>query len=124
MKRIISGPPNQVFVVDCLRGRWENDDLIHLLMSRLVGDTHASHFALKDSLAAARQVNATKTYLVGTTHRVDHYEMEASLATLEKEEGLRVAPAFDGLRVLFNDDKTLTETSYLDDQPTRIGATL
>lgn len=108
MKRIISGPPNQVFVVDCLR----------------VGDTHASHFALKDSLAAARQVNATKTYLVGTTHRVDHYEMEASLATLEKEEGLRVAPAFDGLRVLFNDDKTLTETSYLDDQPTRIGATL
>lgn len=94
-----------------------------LIFCPLVGDTHASHFALKDSLAAARQVNATKTYLVGTTHRVDHYEMEASLASLEKEEGLRVAPAFDGLRILFNNDKTLTETSYLDEQSKLIGAT-
>ena len=83
----------------------------------IVEVTHASHFALLDSLDAARKVKALKTYLVGSTHRVDHYQLENSLKSLTDTEGLQVAPAYDALQIVFNEDNTLTEQSYIDPKP-------
>ena len=83
----------------------------------IVEVTHASHFALPDSLDAARKSKALKTYLVGSTHRVDHYELEKSLKSLAEVEGLQVAPAYDALQIVFNDNGTLTEQSYIDPEP-------
>ncbi|KAG2216504.1 hypothetical protein INT45_013082 [Circinella minor] len=100
MNRIVS-TPNRVFVIDCLR----------------MEVTHASHFALLDSLDAARKVKALKTYLVGSTHRVDHYQLEKSLKSLTETEGLQVAPAYDALQIVFNEDNTLIEQSYIDPKP-------
>ncbi|ORY93204.1 metallo-beta-lactamase family protein [Syncephalastrum racemosum] len=98
MDRISDGTTD-VFVVDCLR----------------VGETHASHFALKDAIQAAKETKAQKTYLVGTTHRVDHYKLTEELKEMEKTDGLRIAPAFDGLHITFDPDrKFITEESLVD----------
>ncbi|KAL1930839.1 hypothetical protein VTP01DRAFT_9976 [Rhizomucor pusillus] len=107
MERIkyVNGP-SKIFIIDCLR----------------YGETHASHFALDDALAAARQVRALKTYLVGTTHRIDHYSLTEELRPLQQQERLHVAPAFDGLRVRVKEDNSIVETSFLDPEPTIIYA--
>ncbi|KAI8051071.1 beta-lactamase-like protein [Gilbertella persicaria] len=89
---------SRIFVVDCLR-------LIH---------PHASHFMLDESIEAARKVKAFKTYYVGFAHRVDHYLLEDQLKELEKTEGLRVAPAFDGLKVSLENTDELVESCYFE----------
>ncbi|CAO3639257.1 unnamed protein product [Mucor hiemalis] len=92
---------SRVFVVDCLR----------------LSPPHPSHFDLGQSNDAARQVKAFKTYYVGFAHRVDHYSLEKSLKELEFTEALRVAPAYDGLRVSLENDQELVESSYIDTNP-------
>lgn len=66
---------------------------------------------------AARQVKASKTYYVGFAHRVDHYELEKSLKELETVEGLKIAPAYDGLRVSLEKKGELVESSYFEPTP-------
>lgn len=100
-------PP--VFVLDCLRL-----------------DSHTSHLGIADSIAVARRMGATRTYLTGFSHEVSHDEYrtitesissgklkpEAQLTKSEKEglsmvapgEPIWVRPAFDGLRVYVSDD--------------------
>ncbi|KAI8071338.1 beta-lactamase-like protein [Gongronella butleri] len=82
-----------ILVLDCLRH----------------GESHASHYGLDDAITATRRINALKSYYVGFGHKMDHYELEKEL----KELDIRVAPAFDGLRVDFGQhDGALIETSY------------
>jgi phosphoribosyl 1,2-cyclic phosphodiesterase len=78
---------------------------------------HASHFSLDQSIEAARQVKASKTYYVGFAHRVDHYDLEKDLKKLEATEGLRVAPAYDGLKVSLENEGELLESSYFEPTP-------
>ncbi|GAA5800411.1 hypothetical protein HPULCUR_005841 [Helicostylum pulchrum] len=78
---------------------------------------HASHFSLDQSNDAAREVKATKTYYVGFSHRVDHYALEKSLKELETSENLKVAPAYDGLRVSLENKGELIESSYFEPTP-------
>lgn len=84
---------------------------------KLVSPPHPSHFDLGQSNEAARQVKAFKTYYVGFAHRVDHYSLETSLKELEATEGMRVAPAYDGLRVSLESEGELVESSYIDSTP-------
>ncbi|KAI9012558.1 beta-lactamase-like protein [Phycomyces nitens] len=95
---------SRVFVVDCLREKV----------------THASHFALHDSIDAAREVRPLKTYLVGFAHRLDHYKMVEDLSKLAVTEHMHIGPAFDGLRVDLQDKVSITESSYIDQHPTVI----
>lgn len=84
---------------------------------KLVTNPHASHFFLDESIEAAREVNASKTYYVGFAHRVDHYDLEKSLKELEANEGLKVAPAYDGLKVSLENKCELVESSYFEPVP-------
>ncbi|KAI8366045.1 metallo-beta-lactamase family protein [Radiomyces spectabilis] len=93
-----------ILIIDCLR----------------VGATHPSHFGLEDSLKTAREFKPAKTYLVGFAHRTDHYQLEEGLKSLEKDEQLRIMPAFDGLRVGLQDEKMITESSWIDPERTVI----
>jgi hypothetical protein len=72
---------------------------------------------LDESNEAARQVNASKTYYVGFAHRVDHYNLEKALKKLEASEGLKVAPAYDGLKVSLENKGELVESSYFEPAP-------
>ncbi|CAO0802931.1 unnamed protein product [Mucor circinelloides] len=92
---------SRVFVVDCLR----------------LTKPHASHFVLEQSIEAARQVKASKTYYVGFAHRTDHYALETDLKKLEVSEGLKAAPAYDGLKVSLANEGELVESSYFDPTP-------
>ncbi|KAI8087224.1 beta-lactamase-like protein [Thamnidium elegans] len=92
---------SRVFVVDCLR----------------LTIPHASHFSLDQSNDAAREVKAAKTYYVGFSHRVDHYALEKSLKGLETTESLKVAPAYDGLKVSLENKGELIESSYFESTP-------
>jgi phosphoribosyl 1,2-cyclic phosphodiesterase len=98
---IIQGK-SRIFIVDCLR----------------LTIPHASHFSLDQSIEAAKQVKASKTYFVGFTHRVDHYELCDLLNKLEQTDNIRIAPAFDGLRVNVQDPNHFIESSYLDSETT------
>ncbi|ORX50961.1 hypothetical protein DM01DRAFT_1337570 [Hesseltinella vesiculosa] len=82
---------SRILVLDCLR----------------YGESHASHYGLDEALEATRRINAFKTYYVGFGHRMDHYELEAELEKLD----IRVAPAFDGLRLNFEQSDALIESS-------------
>ncbi|PHZ11701.1 uncharacterized protein RHIMIDRAFT_285188 [Rhizopus microsporus ATCC 52813] len=92
----------RVFIVDCLR----------------LTDPHPSHFSLEQSIEATRQVRASKSYYVGFTHRIDHDDLEKKLKELEAKEGMKVSPAYDGLRVVLRNKGEIIESSYL--QPTEI----
>lgn len=72
---------------------------------------------MDQSIEAARQVKASKTYYVGFAHRVDHYNLERDLKKLEKSEGLRIAPAYDGLKVILENKGELVESSYFELTP-------
>ncbi|KAI8390303.1 beta-lactamase-like protein [Blakeslea trispora] len=89
---------SRIFVVDCLR----------------LTQPHASHFSLDQSNEAAEQVGAFKTYYVGFTHRVDHYELEKNL---KEQKEFRVAPAYDGLVVGLAHSDHLIEYSYFEPDP-------
>lgn len=78
---------------------------------------HASHFSLDQSIEAAKQVNAFKTYFVGFTHRVDHYQLEKDLKKLEESEGLRISPTYDGLKLSLEKKDELVELSYFEPTP-------
>lgn len=78
---------------------------------------HASHFALEQSLEASRQVKASKSYYVGFAHRTDHYALETDLKKLEVSEGLKAAPAYDGLKVSLANERELVESSYFEPTP-------
>lgn len=72
---------------------------------------------MDQSIEAARQVKASKTYYVGFAHRVDHYNLERDLKKLEESEGLRIAPAYDGLKVILENKGELVESSYFEPTP-------
>lgn len=72
---------------------------------------------MDQSIEAARQVKASKTYYVGFAHRVDHYNLERDLKKLEESEGLRIAPAYDGLKVILENKGELVESSYFELTP-------
>lgn len=78
---------------------------------------HTSHFCLSQSNDAAREVRAAKTYYVGFAHRTDHYELEKKLKELETTEKLKIAPAYDGLRVSLEKKGELVESSYFEPTP-------
>lgn len=48
---------------------------------------------------------------------MDHYTLDKSLKELETTEALRVAPAYDGLRVSLENENELVESSYIDTTP-------
>jgi hypothetical protein len=82
-----------------------------------VKNPHASHFALEQSIEASRQVKASKSYYVGFAHRTDHYALENDLKKLEISEGLKAAPAYDGLKVSLANEGELVESSYFEPMP-------
>lgn len=112
---------SRVFVVDCLRCK--GFFLLYFKLSflvltpYLVTNPHASHFVLDQSIEAAREVNASKTYLVGFAHRADHYQIETMLKELETIERLKIAPAYDGLKVSLVTPGKLIESSYFEPTP-------
>ena len=113
---LLEGSPIKVFVLDCLR-----------LCA------HASHMGLSESVAAARRLRASRTYLTGFNHEIGHDEHitigrfvgreinaeTADLTAMERTgislvgEGppIWVRPAHDGLRV-FVGSGTLSDESY------------
>lgn len=86
-------------------------------MSNIVTVPHASHFSLEQSIGAAKQVDAFKTYFIGFTHRVDHYKLEENLKRLEIEQKLKISPAYDGLKVSLENREKLVESSYFEQTP-------
>jgi len=102
------GRPLPLCILDCL----------HL-------SPHTSHFGLHESITAARQISATRTYLTGFSHKLSHDEYvkitevvggatvdESSLTDMEKQglelietggEAFWVRPAHDGLRVILDE---------------------
>jgi hypothetical protein len=84
-------------------------------VSHIVGSSHTSHFGTEDALDAAREINAFKTYYVGFGHAMDHYDTESSLKLLESTDGLRVAPAFDGLCLHLETKDRIVESSPFTD---------
>ncbi|CAO3620041.1 unnamed protein product [Cunninghamella blakesleeana] len=88
---------SQILVLDCLK----------------YGSIHPSHFGLDDALIASREINATKTLLVGFSHRMDHYELEEHLLM---EKDIKIAPAFDGLKLDFTSKDKIIESSYFTDE--------
>jgi hypothetical protein len=101
--------------------------------------THSSHMALDESVAAARRINASRTYLLGFSHRVSHeeYLTIADFAGLESEvrasrdrvnltevektgvdmlgDGAPIwlRPAHDGLRAWINPQGQVRDETYL-----------
>lgn len=96
-------------------------------------EPHTSHFGLAQSVAAARRIGATRTYLTGFCHAATHEEYvsmgeivggalkdEEEMAVLnqkgfsvEKGDVIWIRPAHDGLRVTVDDGVVWDET-YLD----------
>ncbi|KAK7049089.1 beta-lactamase-like protein [Favolaschia claudopus] len=95
---------------------------------------HNSHMSVAQSLATARRIGAQRTYLTGFCHEATHEEFvtitsvvggavqrpsslskkEArALATIEPGNPVWVRPAYDGLRVVINPDRTVNDgTKY------------
>ena len=105
--------PYPVLVLDCLRL-----------------SNHTSHFGVKDSVAAARRMGATRTYFTGFGHDVSHEEYETIFKVINREhndvaylnknekDGISLAgrgkpmwmrPAFDGLRVWISDEGNVVD---------------
>ncbi|KAI9257911.1 beta-lactamase-like protein [Sporodiniella umbellata] len=105
---------SRLFIVDCLRGKSSTHTRHKKLICSLslVGNPHPSHFSLEQSLEASRTVAAYKSYYVGFSHRIDHLTLENDLKALEKTEGLRAAPAYDGLRLILKGQE-IVESFYL-----------
>ncbi|CAO3701792.1 unnamed protein product [Rhizopus stolonifer] len=94
----------RIFIVDCLR----------------LTNPHQSHFSLDQSIEASKRVGASKSYYIGFAHRVDHDTLENDLKQLENTEGIRAAPAYDGLRVILKNKGEIVESSYLQPTPNTI----
>lgn len=112
------GAPVPVCVLDCLRLQ-----------------PHTSHMGLAESIAAARKIGASRTYLTGFGHEVSHEEYvtiteyvgmgetasKRPLSDVEKEgihlvqagaHGTWVRPAHDGLKVVVAGTGSVVDTSY------------
>lgn len=74
-----------------------------LILDALKQEPHSSHFSIPESLdfVNTSERPAKRTYLIDFTHEIDHYELETRLKETEK---LRIAPAYDGLQLLFSKD--------------------
>lgn len=118
--QMIKTKTSRVLVLDCLRGRYSSSqrELLPTTRFYIVGSSHASHFGTEDALDATREINAFKTYYVGFGHRMDHYDTESSLKLLESTDGLRVAPAFDGLCLHLETKDRIVESSHFSDSVT------
>ncbi|HZP60822.1 MAG TPA: MBL fold metallo-hydrolase [Opitutaceae bacterium] len=85
-----------VYYTDCKRVPREAVTLAHgadaVVLDGLRREPHASHMTTDEAVAAAREINAAKTYLTHLTHGNDHALLSAALPA-------GVAPAFDGLRL-------------------------
>lgn len=75
-----------------------------MVLDALKHGTHSSHMGVAETLEFVNSLEkpADRTYLLDFTHGVDHYEFEASLKRTQK---LDIAPAYDGLQLLFKDGK-------------------
>lgn len=96
---------------------------------------HTSHMGLAESIAAARKIGASRTYLTGFGHEVSHEEYvtiteyvgmgetasKRPLSDVEKEgiqlvqggpHGIWVRPAHDGLKVVVAGTGSVVDTSY------------
>ncbi|KAJ4476630.1 beta-lactamase-like protein [Lentinula aciculospora] len=95
---------------------------------------HTSHFGLEQSIATAREISATRTYLLGFSHIVSHEEYvtitegvggarvtdEKALTEYEQKglqligsgEPVWIRPAHDGLRVIVEQDIVQDDTYH------------
>ncbi|KAJ3926555.1 MAG: beta-lactamase-like protein [Lentinula lateritia] len=95
--------------------------------------SHTSHFGLEQSVAVAREISATRTYLLGFSHIVSHQEyvtiteavggakvVDENTLTENEQKGLDligsgepfwIRPAHDGLRVVI-DNGLLRDDTY------------
>lgn len=83
------------------RGNIQGCDV--LVLDALKWGSHPSHFGIDEALEFVNGLERppSKTYLVDFTHEVDHYSFEDKL---KREQELDIAPAYDGLQVLFGGD--------------------
>lgn len=114
-----SDGPIPVAVLDCLRLQ-----------------PHPSHVGLAGSIALARRIKATKTYLTGFGHEVSHEEYvkigeviggravdndseeltdseRKGIELVGEERGQWIRPAHDGLRVFVEENGQVTDESYI-----------
>lgn len=111
-----------------------SDPLAVCVMDCLHFTSHPSHFALDDAITATRRIGATKTYLIGFSHRIGHDEyvtiteavggkpVNDAVLTEHEKTGLTmigegkpvwVRPAHDGLRVFVTRDGNVSDETYL-----------
>lgn len=83
MAKLKSCPP-EVLVLDCLREV----------------RPYKSHFILKESIQAVREIKPKRTFFVGMTHDIDHDEFEERIKKLAPD--LTINLAYDGLVLKFN----------------------
>jgi phosphoribosyl 1,2-cyclic phosphodiesterase len=83
-----------------------------LVLDALKWTPHPSHFSIPEALDFVQGLEQPprKTYFVDFTHEIDHYAFEAYLRS---ESKLELAPAYDGLQVLFGDKGERTEVDLL-----------
>ncbi|KAF0429163.1 metallo-beta-lactamase family protein [Gigaspora margarita] len=68
---------------------------------------HSSHFSIQQAIDTIKNLVPIpkRTYLTGFSHAVEHYSLTEEMKLLEeKESGLWVRPAHDGLKVCTEDD--------------------
>jgi len=97
-----------------------------LVLDVLKPQEHTSHFGIKKAVDAARKINATRTYMLGFTHDLNHEEwvavgkgieslnigskaladgslaqnVQTTLGLVEEGASVWMRPAYDGLKIM------------------------
>ncbi|KAG9290330.1 hypothetical protein G9A89_007061 [Geosiphon pyriformis] len=94
------------YVSDCSFIPEETKEKMHgskiLILDSLSRKKHISHFSVNQAVDTARILfpRPKRTYLIGFSHRVEHYDLEREMCELQEEEpDLWIRPAYDGLKV-------------------------
>ncbi|CAG8490745.1 11505_t:CDS:2 [Ambispora gerdemannii] len=97
---------NVTYISDCnfipeqTREKIKGSELV--ILDALNRKKHNSHFSIDQAVETTRDFcpKPKRTYLVGFSHDIEHYDLEREMENLqEKEPDLWVRPAYDGLKI-------------------------
>ncbi|CAG8505065.1 7799_t:CDS:10 [Dentiscutata heterogama] len=82
-----------------------------VILDALDHKEHSSHFSIQQAINTTKNLVPIpqRTYLTGFSHAVEHYSLTEEMKLLEeKEPGLWIRPAHDGLKVCIEDDMVIS----------------